>query len=545
MQYIMSMVHHNPGEAPFNSKFNSPETLFDYGFNSQVFKHINTVVTFDSLVYELFPENSPEKLWLENNRKNIANEINKAKALNLKVYYHIDLFVLPKKLVNIFSGEICDEEGKISIDKPMTLNLHRIMLDELFADFPGVDGLIIRVGETYLQDTPYHIGNGAIKYGDKAREKAQFVKLLNFLRDEVCVKHNKELFFRTWDCFSDRFHANKEYYLEITNQIDPHPNLFFSIKYVALDFWRHVQMNDCLTAGKHAQIIEVQCQREYEGKGAFPSYIMNDVINSDAFLVNPFGIKNIINKALIKGLYIWPRGGGWYGPYINDEFWCDLNTYVISHYANDIGLKEENIFYNFVMDRMGLSNEDSIKFRKMCLLSSDAIVKSRYISEYDKTLNEKNMPCCNWMRDDCIGGLYQLEPAFEFLYANNLFEDVLAEKYNGLENWNEINRLSKEIDWSNCSHGEFIKFSAEYAYRLFKALYLAWSAMIKYYKGKKKNIFEKDELIILVNQFEDAWQEYLCLNIHNDYATLYGLKYLENEPGLIDTIEIIKNACID
>ena len=56
MKYIMSMVHHNPGEAPFESIFNDAENLSSYGYNAQVFKHINTVITFDKLGLDLFPK---------------------------------------------------------------------------------------------------------------------------------------------------------------------------------------------------------------------------------------------------------------------------------------------------------------------------------------------------------------------------------------------------------------------------------------------------------------------------------------------------------
>ena len=129
----------------------------------------------------MFPNGSEEKEWLDNFSSGIKNEINLAKMAGLAVFYHVDLFVLPKKLVEHYKDEICDENGKISIDKEKTLELHRALLDELFLSFPDVDGLIIRVGETYLHDTPYHTGNGAVKYGDIENEKRQFVKLLNFL----------------------------------------------------------------------------------------------------------------------------------------------------------------------------------------------------------------------------------------------------------------------------------------------------------------------------------------------------------------------------
>jgi len=86
-----------------------------------------------------------------------------------------------------------------------------------------VDGFIIRVGETYLYDTPYHTGNGPIPhlgpvwtpdyaYRELLDEKPEepnwsgaqtdaYVKLIRFLRSEICVRHDKILMFRTWDIF--------------------------------------------------------------------------------------------------------------------------------------------------------------------------------------------------------------------------------------------------------------------------------------------------------------------------------------------------------
>lgn len=34
---VMDMVHNNPGEAPTNTEFNSPDTLRSYGYNAKVF----------------------------------------------------------------------------------------------------------------------------------------------------------------------------------------------------------------------------------------------------------------------------------------------------------------------------------------------------------------------------------------------------------------------------------------------------------------------------------------------------------------------------
>lgn len=541
MQFRMSMVHNNPGEPPFDTAFNNPQKVLDYGYNGQVFKHINTVVTLDEMGLDLFPAGSEDRKWLENFRESLVGEMQAAKAAGLQVYYHIDLFVLPKKLVAMYQDQLCDENGKISLDREMALQVHKTMIDEIFTCFPEIDGLIIRVGETYLHDAPYHTGNGAVEYGDKEREKRQFVKLLNFLRQEICVCHNKKLFFRTWDCFPDRFHADLNYYLDVTGQVEPHENLLFSIKYTALDFWRRVRCNDCITSGNHGQIIEIQCQREYEGKGAYPSYVMDDIINGSCELQHPRGLQNIVNDPLVQGVYVWPRGGGWYGPYPTNEFWCDLNTYVIGAYANNPSKSEEEIFYQYAAEKMKLSEQDSETFRKICLLSSQAILKSRYMEKYDKTLDEGLMPCCNWMRDDRLGGLYQLKPALEVLYRDGKLEQTLAEKYDGLILWQQIRDLCNKIDWTNCKQGEFINVSAEYACRLFTAVCCGWTVMINGFKGDKTGGYDLPALKEQICSFELAWQHYEELQSIPQASSLYRLDYLWNQPAMGEMISHYKN----
>ncbi len=538
MEFIMDMVHHNPGEAPFDTAFLNPEKLCEYGYNSQVFKHINTAVTFldyDSTVFD----NDPDALaWIDELGKNITLEIKKARACGLKLYYHIDLFLLPKAVYNKYKTEICDENGKISLYKEKTLELHRAMFDEIFKRF-DIDGLIIRVGETYLYDTPYHTGNGAVEYGDIQAEQEAFAKLISFLRDEVCDKHNKHLFFRTWDCFPDRFHANPEYYLKITDKIEPHEKLIFSIKYTALDFWRRVEFNRCIGIGKHRQIIEVQCQREYEGKGAYPMYIAKGVI--DGFEENRLskGLCDIADNPLICGLYLWSRGGGWRGPYLKNEFWCDLNSYVLSAYANNTDLTEKEIFYKYAKEEMRLSDADAHIWRELCLTASSAILRGRYVECYDNTLNEQKMPCANWMRDDGLGGLEQLNEVFAYLYERNLLESSLVEKKEGSWLWHEVKTLFNAICIPDKELSLAIEASINYAVLLFDVVYCAWKAMCIGYIAEHGGDYDANELRRAINEYEIAWREYNELAKNPYCATLYSDKYLASD-GLGSTIAYLK-----
>lgn len=549
MKYILDMIHHNPGEPPFQTKFLDPTHLVDYGFNGQVFKHINCAATFVASGVDCFPTGSSERTWLEQFTLRIKREIAAAKGYGLKVFYHIDLFVLPKRLVEHFRDEICDPEtGRILLDRPKTLELHYVLFDELANRFQQVDGYIIRVGETYLFDTPHHIGNGPIprpgptwsgdylyketlagREPDEPRwNSAQveaYVKLLRLLREQICVKHGQQLFFRTWDIFPDRLHAHLDHYLDITNQIEPHPKLAFSIKHTALDFWRHVKVNECLTQGKHPQIIEVQCQREYEGKGAYPNYVMDGVINGFEENARKIGLKDLSSHPKILGVYSWSRGGGWYGPYIKDELWPDLNVYVLAQFAKDPSRSEEAIFRDYARHKLKLSANDAVRFRKLCLLSARAILKGCYCAAFDRALKESVLPTANWMRDDRLGGRLQLHHVLAYLHQHNLMDEALREKAQALKLWDEVKSLADEIRWPDPAQGEFVKVSSEYGRRLFQIVYQGWRVQAAGSAGEATGHFDQTEMADAVARYAECWRNYRALARNPLCPSLYKGHY--------------------
>lgn len=565
MKYMLDMVHHNPGEPPFQSNFLNPAHLVDYGFNGQVFKHINCVATYATTGVDCFPAGSPERAWLDAFTPGIEGEIAAAKLEGLQVFYHLDLFVLPKRLVEHFRSEICDPEtGRILLDRPKTLELHRMLFDELAARFPQVDGYIIRVGETYLFDTPHHVGNGPIPrlgppwtpnylYEETiagcepaetrwtGAQVAAYVKLLRFLRDELCVKHGKQLFFRTWDIFPDKLHARLDHYLDVTNQIEPHPKLAFSIKHTALDFWRHVKVNECLTQGQHPQIIEVQCQREYEGKGAYPNYVMDGVINGFEENAKKIGLTQLLANPQILGVYSWSRGGGWYGPYIKDELWPDLNAYVLAQFVKDPARTEEEIFHNYVRHRLKLSVEDTARFRELCLLSAQAILKGRHCAAFDQVLKESVLPTATWMRDDRLGGRLQLHLVLKYLHEHNRLDEALREKAEALELWDTITAHADAIHWPDAPRSEFVKVSAEYGRQLFRIVREGWRVMAAGCTGDETGRYDHTEISDAVAAYAVCWRDYRSLAASPLCSSLYEGRYFclpgaTPEAGLDETV---------
>ena len=464
-----------------------------------------------------------------------------------------------------FRNEICDPEtGRILLDRPKTLELHGVLFDELAARFPQVDGYIIRVGETYLFDTPHHTGNGPIPQpgpawtGDylyaetlagrepdeprwTAAQVAAYVRLIRFLREEICVKHGKQVFFRTWDIFPDRLHARRDHYLAVTDQIEPHPKLAFSIKHTALDFWRQVKVNECLTRGRHPQIIEVQCQREYEGKGAYPNYVMDGVINGFEENEKPVGLKDLFSHPKILGVYSWSRGGGWYGPYIKDELWPDLNAFVLGQFAKGPARSEAEIFGDYARNQLALGEADAARFRKLCVLAARAILKGRHCAVFDRTLKESVLPTANWMRDDRLGGRRQLRQVLAYLHQHKLMREALREKAQAICLWDEVKALADEIRWPDADRGEFVKVSAEYGRRLFQIIHQGWRAMAAGYEGEQTGNFDTNEIASAGIRYAECWGHYLALAKNPFSASLYEGYYWSwpgaaPEPGLDESV---------
>ncbi|MCF7568822.1 hypothetical protein L3X37_10665, partial [Sabulilitoribacter arenilitoris] len=353
LKYVMDFVHNNPGLPPRVSKFNNTQFLESLGYGG-ITPHwfVQCGITYDSLEEGIVPEGSEEREWILANAKKLKQQIREAKKADIDLCPFTDFLVVPKSVWEKYGKQMVADEfidkvdsenyRKPDIRKEMTKKILRIQLDEIFNTFPELDGLVLRFGETYLHDTPFHLGNSPIRGGELSIP--DHVELIKLLREEVCVKRDKKLFYRNW--VHDVFQYNLSTYLAVTNQVEPHPNLIFSIKHTRGDFLRTHDFNQILGKGKHQQIVEVQCQREYEGKQAHPNYIAKGVIEGFEeydYLMEPEQtqcLNDIKDSSIFAGVWTWSRGGGWLGPHLKNEFWAEQNAYVMSKWAQNTSRSE-------------------------------------------------------------------------------------------------------------------------------------------------------------------------------------------------------------
>ncbi|MBV5343380.1 hypothetical protein JZU68_07140, partial [bacterium] len=89
-EFIMDMVHHNPGEALTKSASTNPEYVNNQGFNVQVMNDFifpTAALTFDKFDATLFAKGTKERAWSDSISTLIQNNIQAAHKAGIKVFY--------------------------------------------------------------------------------------------------------------------------------------------------------------------------------------------------------------------------------------------------------------------------------------------------------------------------------------------------------------------------------------------------------------------------------------------------------------------------
>lgn len=536
-RFILDMVHDNPGEPPQMTAFRDPQTLAAWDYNGQVIEDgADSCETFDAIAPDLFAKDPAARKWIEEHAAALEGKARLAHAAGLKAYAWFQFIVLPKVLVMKFKDQICDRYGRIDLERPMTQKILRVQINEIFDRCPDLDGLVIRTGEIYLHDSPFHAASANVNESKMQSSTAilhgarSHVALLKILRDEVCVKRGKMVFYRTWD-FGNNFHVNPKYYLKVTDAIKPHTNLIFSIKHQAGDFLRMTPFNPTLGIGKHRQIVEVQCQREAYGKGAHPFYIGDGVINGWEEDATKRGLRDIVDDTNFAGVWTWSRGGGWEGPYITNELWCALNAYVISKYVENPKRTEEEIFNEFAARQLHLSGADVKKFRELNLLSAAAVLRGQcsLIQPVDLW----------WARDD-----FMAAPDLRAFDTTNLISAVLSEKAQAVANWDRIETLAHEIHFADAATQEFVETSCAYGRIKYSIFEQGWTVLLYGALGDDTKQYNCQKISTAIQRYDSLWNEWRELKAtHPTCATLYKDKAFGNKPGLGAVVDRYRRIC--
>jgi hypothetical protein len=499
---ILDMVHHNPGEKPYESAYVDPAVIKEMGYNGKVyflFESPMLAINWESVDSDILPKGSADRKWVDAKAAQIKKMHAAAQAQGMAIYAMSDLVLFPKRLIEKYGMQKTFGDPT----NPQTEKLIRAQINEMFDQFPAMEGLVVRIGETYLQDAPYHQGH----INNKTDAKKTIIPLMQILREEICEKRNKTLIFRTWRAFD----TNLETYMAVSDAVEPHPNLVISVKHCENDFHRANPFSKVIGQGRHRQIIEVQCAREYEGKGAYPNYVIHGVVEGfeEHSRMPEEQISSLrefveMKPELYAGIWTWTRGGGWGGPYINNELWPDLNAWVVAQWAADPVQREADVFNRYATERLKLRGGDVEKFRKLCLLSADAVVRGRNTTYADMDRW--------WTRDQGLGWPTYPKDADR--------QRVLDQKDEAVALWKDIVELAETIQWVDEKTKEHAVSSSLYGLHLFEIYrslcYLAAAEATGDLKGIQR----------WIKTYDEAWIAYKKLpEQYPNISTLYTQDY--------------------
>ena len=243
-------------------------------------------------------------------------------------------------------------------------------MGELLRGFPEVDGIITRFGESDGVDV-----SGDFQSRLLLRRPSHVRKFLATVLP-IFEDLGKKLIFRTWSVGAYQVGDliwNPRTFSKVFDRVDSEA-LIISMKYGETDFFRYLPTNPLFFVSDHKKIVEFQARREYEGFGAYPSFVGWDC---ESHLQELKSARNVV------GMSVWCQTGGWgkrrqLTLIRNSSPWVELNMYVMAHLYH--GDSCQRAIRSFADEH--LPNADAIDLLQFLELADDVIKQLLYVREF-------------------------------------------------------------------------------------------------------------------------------------------------------------------
>jgi hypothetical protein len=340
---LIDMIHDNHGEPPFKTRYRDPAVLRAYGYEAIVIP--DALAAIPGARDEAATSGSPPPRQPVELEATVDARVRAALAQGMQVFFYGDALLLPRKIVSRQPEQyFCDDgTGRLCAGKAAVYAALREQVRELLARWPAAAGLVMRTSEVYPEATPHMVGSalqagigGACPVCRELSLTQRQVRFITCMHEAVVAQAGKTYVHRAWQAPTPgggggsgalSMHDQVEVYREVAQRVPQSPRLIFSFKFTRGDFLQGESFNPCLLADNRPKWIEFQCEREHEGKGAFPNYqapVWRDLFGR---LIAVLGEEQFRRQFDIWG---WSRGGGWGGPYVQREEWIDANVHALA-----------------------------------------------------------------------------------------------------------------------------------------------------------------------------------------------------------------------
>ena len=243
----------------------------------------------------------------------------------------------------------------------------KTQVDRFLHDFPQVDGLIVRIGESDGVDVRDELRSELFFRSPDSLNRAIQAVL------PVFESHGKRLILRTWTVgayqLGDLMWHRKTF--KKTLQGIRSDCFAVALKHGESDFFRYLDINRNFFRTDIPKIIELQSKREYEGCGEFPSFIGWDYAQY---------AEELRQAHNVLGVSVWCQTGGWTRfrrlAFIgNGSPWTELNTRItLQIFRNEASVEDA------LAECVDGSNYDN--FIQLLRLSDEVVKELLYTPEF-------------------------------------------------------------------------------------------------------------------------------------------------------------------
>lgn len=517
-------ILNNPGEPPAETHYRDANRLREIGYSDLI---IYETTGISGLLEPSGLSSVDMRRWVKEQSENIDEKVQQADKAGLKVWLTIDAPSLIHELVG--SAMTCvNQPHTLCPASSELLDMLGECLDSLFSRFNPIEGFVLRLGDTDAHRIPYMKGNDL--YSPHCARCAnlgradRLVNWIDYYFKKVVEEHGRKLIVRAWNVRPGGMHDSEELCERVLQRVPKHDDLIFSFKFTKADFWRYQQWNpSSLKCADRPMIYELQCQREFEGKGAIPNY--QPLIWRDGMPENdqPCGLSRVVEELNITGLWSWVRGGGWGGPYLTkkNEKWIDANVIAVPKLAQQITTPDSELVKTWLSQYVEEPEDHVLETVQRVLENSVQNIRQLfYIGPYAQQRQNEWYPSGSVIQDDSLDA----EAAWTIIQQlpANMLDAVIHEKHQAELRLEEDIQAIRQISGKLGGIGDEMIRSLEYGITLVKTLHRLLSALVSFRRYRSTSDPVHRELVEkMCDECQHHWAYHQRVASHSNTATAY------------------------
>ncbi|MEX0885710.1 MAG: hypothetical protein WD009_04645 [Phycisphaeraceae bacterium] len=411
----LATIIDNPGEPEVQTRYRDPQQLKQLGYTGIA---VYESTALSGLETADVVASAELRRWVTAQIERVGRAIDDAHRAGLAVYFFYDALVLPTDLVERQAAALTcrHRPGVLCPASDHALDLSVQALRAMLERWPHAAGVVLRFGETDAARLPHLVGNDI--YTPHCPRCSQLgradriVALLTRFHEIVVNEQSRQLIARAWNVRPNGMHDSVELARTVADRLPVAPageedRLLLSFKFTHTDFWRYQRWNPAsLVCGNRPILYELQCQREFEGKGGVPNWQVglwrdgNPESRSDS---EPAGLAHVADHVNLAGVWAWVRGGGWGGPFVSNETWIDANVFAAPLLADDPTIELAALAHRWVDERLRVA-DPAVRGVIVDILerSPEFVRDAFYIGPFARGRKDPWHPAADWIQDDLV-----------------------------------------------------------------------------------------------------------------------------------------------